>query len=41
VRFKDGWPYIANAIIQNENFGGTHNLPDSYSWDAPPPLNRS
>ncbi len=37
VRFKDGTSYTANAIIQNENFGGAHNLPDSYSWDMPPP----
>jgi hypothetical protein len=36
VRFEDGSSYTANAIIQNENFGGTHNLPDSYTWDSPP-----
>lgn len=36
VRFKDGSSYTANAIIQNENFGGAHNLPDSYTWDSPP-----
>jgi hypothetical protein len=36
VLFKDGTSYTANAIIQNENSGGTHNLPDSYTWDSPP-----
>lgn len=36
VRFEDGTSYTANAVIQNQNSGGTHNLPDSYSWDAPP-----
>jgi hypothetical protein len=36
VHFEDGSSYTANAIIQNENSGGTHNLPDSYTWDAPP-----
>jgi hypothetical protein len=37
VDFTDGTSYMANAIIQNENFGGAHDLPDSYSWDSPPP----
>lgn len=37
VHFEDGSSYTAKAIIQNENFGGTHNLPDSYTWDSPPP----
>jgi hypothetical protein len=37
VRFEDGSSYTANAYIQNENFGGAHNLPDTYTWDAPPP----
>jgi hypothetical protein len=36
VRFTNGRSYTAAAIIQNENFGGAHNLPDSYTWDAPP-----
>ncbi len=37
VHFKDGSSYTAKATIQNENSGGAHNLPDSYTWDAPPP----
>lgn len=37
VMFTDGSSYTANAVIQNENSGGTHNLPDTYSWDSPPP----
>jgi hypothetical protein len=37
VRFEDGSSYTANAWIQNENFGGAHNLPDTYTWDSPPP----
>ena len=36
VVFTDGSSYTANAVIQNENSGGTHNLPDTYSWDSPP-----
>jgi hypothetical protein len=36
VRFTNGTSYTANAYIQNENSGGAHNLPDSYSWDTPP-----
>jgi hypothetical protein len=36
VVFKDGTSYTANAVIKNENSGGAHNLPDSYSWDSPP-----
>jgi hypothetical protein len=36
VRFHNGTSYTANAIIQNENTGGAHNLPDQYTWDAPP-----
>ena len=37
VHFTDGSSYTANATVQNENSGGTHNLPDSYTWDSPPP----
>ncbi|WP_019928022.1 hypothetical protein [Nocardia sp. BMG111209] len=37
VRFTDGTSYTAHATIQNQNSGGTHNLPDTYSWDVPPP----
>ncbi|MCX4094967.1 hypothetical protein [Nocardia sp. alder85J] len=37
VRFTDGTSYTAAATIQNQNSGGTHNLPDTYSWDSPPP----
>jgi hypothetical protein len=37
VRFKDSTSYTADAIIQNENFGGAHNLPDTYTFDSPPP----
>jgi hypothetical protein len=37
VRFKDGSGYTARAVIQNENFGGAHGLPDRYTWDRPPP----
>ena len=36
VHFVDGSSYEASATIQDENFGGAHNLPDSFSWDAPP-----
>ena len=36
VIFTDGSSDTANAVIQNEN-AGTHNLPDTYSWDSPPP----
>ncbi len=36
VRFRDGSSYDANATIQDENFGGAHNLPDSFSWEPPP-----
>ncbi|MFJ4657270.1 hypothetical protein ACIP5Y_38895 [Nocardia sp. NPDC088792] len=36
VQFQDGTSYTANAVIQNENSGGAHNLPDTYSWDKPP-----
>lgn len=36
VRFTDGSSYTANAVIQNQNSGGTHNLPDTYTWDSPP-----
>lgn len=36
VDFSNGTSYTANAVIQNENSGGTQNLPDSYSWDSPP-----
>jgi hypothetical protein len=37
TRFKDLTSYTANAIIENENFGGAHNLPDTYTFDSPPP----
>ncbi|MFI1914168.1 hypothetical protein [Nocardia sp. NPDC020380] len=36
VQFQDGTSYTADAVIQNENSGGAHNLPDTYSWDKPP-----
>lgn len=36
VQFQDGTSYTADAVIQNQNSGGTHNLPDTYSWDKPP-----
>jgi hypothetical protein len=36
VDFTNGTSYTANAVIQNENSGGTNNLPDSYTWDSPP-----
>ncbi|MFE3056382.1 hypothetical protein [Nocardia sp. NPDC059239] len=36
VVFTDGSSYTANAVIQNQNSGGRHNMPDSYSWDRPP-----
>ncbi|WP_329561049.1 hypothetical protein [Kitasatospora sp. NBC_01266] len=39
VAFTDGSSYTAGAAIRNENTGGAHNLPDSYSWDSPPPPN--
>ncbi len=37
VNFQDGTSYTANAVIQDQNSGGTHNLPDTYRWDSPPP----
>jgi hypothetical protein len=37
VSFKDGTSYTANAVIQDQNSGGTHNHPDTYRWDSPPP----
>ncbi len=37
VTFQNGTSYTANAVIQDQNSGGTHNLPDSYRWDSPPP----
>ncbi|GAA1214496.1 hypothetical protein GCM10009665_00290 [Kitasatospora nipponensis] len=36
VVFQDRTSYTANAAIHNQNSGGTHNRPDSYSWDSPP-----
>jgi hypothetical protein len=36
VVFQDKTSYTANATIQNQNSGGTHNRPDLYSWDSPP-----
>ncbi|MDH6136817.1 hypothetical protein P3T37_006248 [Kitasatospora sp. MAA4] len=36
VVFDDKTSYTAAATIKNENSGGAHNLPDSYSWDSPP-----
>lgn len=36
IVFDDGSSYTAGAAIHNENSGGTHNRPDSYSWDSPP-----
>ncbi|PWI43007.1 hypothetical protein [Streptomyces sp. ICBB 8177] len=37
VRFRDGTSYTASAAIRNQNSGGTHNRPDAYTWDSPPP----
>lgn len=37
VVFDDRTSYTADATIHNQNSGGTHNRPDSYSWDSPPP----
>ncbi|AUG75848.1 hypothetical protein CFP65_0927 [Kitasatospora sp. MMS16-BH015] len=36
VVFQDGSSYTAGATIKNQNDGGRHNMPDLYSWDAPP-----
>ncbi|MFF7635231.1 hypothetical protein ACFZB9_19055 [Kitasatospora sp. NPDC008050] len=36
VVFDNRTSYTANATIRNQNSGGTHNRPDSYSWDSPP-----
>ncbi|MGW2248630.1 hypothetical protein ACWCXH_00290 [Kitasatospora sp. NPDC001660] len=36
VDFADGTSYTANAAIHNQNSGGTHNRPDTYSRDSPP-----
>ncbi|MFE2408347.1 hypothetical protein ACFXDE_08390 [Kitasatospora sp. NPDC059408] len=37
VDFADGTAYTADAAIHDQNSGGTHNRPDTYSWDSPPP----
>ncbi|MEE1782406.1 hypothetical protein PUR71_05645 [Streptomyces sp. SP17BM10] len=37
VDFTDGTSYTADAAIHDQNSGGTHNRPDTYSWDSPPP----
>ncbi|MFF3111173.1 hypothetical protein ACFVSN_18515 [Kitasatospora sp. NPDC057904] len=37
VEFADGTSYTADAAIHDQNSGGTHNRPDTYSWDSPPP----
>src|SRR5262249_11391667 len=36
VRMKDGRTYTVSATIQNENFGGAHNLPNHYFFDPLP-----